>query len=1020
VIEGEVLEFRLHATDIDSDPLTLDTLDVPVNASFVDSGNGAGSFTFAPDFTQSGVYYVTFIASDGSLADSEVVEITVSEFGNHAPDLDSIGPQVVVEGEVLEFRIHATDIDSDPLILDTLDVPVNASFVDSGNGAGSFTFAPDFTQAGVYYVTFIASDGSLSDSEVVEITVTEFGNHAPELDSIGPQVVVEGEILEFRLHATDIDSDPLVLDTLDVPVNATFIDSGNGAGLFTFAPDFTQSGVYYVTFIASDGSLSDSEVVEITVTEFGNHAPELDSIGPQVVVEGEVLEFRLHATDIDSDPLVLDTLDVPVNATFIDSGNGAGLFTFAPDFTQSGVYYVTFIASDGSLSDSEIVEIVVGEAGNQVPELDSIGAKTVMEGETLEFSVHATDPDLDSIILEASNVPINATFADSGNGAGSFVFTPDFTQSGPYTVTFIASDGSLADSEVVEITVTEFGNHAPELDSIGPQVVVEGEVLEFRVHATDIDSDPLILDTLDVPVNASFIDSGNGAGSFTFAPDFTQSGVYYVTFIASDGSLADSEVVEITVNDVNRAPMADAGVDQSGVEANTLVTLDGSASYDPDGDSITYAWTQVGGPTVTLSDSAAVQPTFTPAIKGDYVFQLIVNDGFLDSQPDSVTVSVNNQTPIADAGPDQLGVDNNTMVTLDGSGSYDPDGDSVSHEWIQLSGPLVSLSDSTLVNPTFTPVLTGDYLFQLTVSDGFVFSQPDTVLINVPAPPEVVVDLMAAISGDSVLLSWSAVITDTSGQGISVHHYVIYRGTKAYFVPMSSDSIGFTDSITLAFADSGVGGVDIVGDVSTNYYYVIKAVDIYGNYSDVSNRVGEYDYQIVVTPTTDFSYVTLPFTGTGIIDADGLIASIGASNINNVNRFVQSSQSYQARFAAGYGTNFAVAAGGIYQVNAKINTIWSIAGTIPPAGSISYTIITTPTTDFNLVSIPFEDEDVYQTAQDVIDSLPGALNTLNNFIPSSQSWESRFAAGYGPNFVVKPGGVYQANAKALATFPPAK
>jgi hypothetical protein len=249
---------------------------------------------------------------------------------------------------------------------------------------------------------------------------------------------------------------------------------------------------------------------------------------------------------------------------------------------------------------------------------------------------------------------------------------------------------------------------------------------------------------------------------------------------------------------------------------------------------------------------------------------------------------------------------------------------------------------------------------------------------------------------------------------------VIYRGTRAYFDPMASDSVGHADSSTLSFVDWDIGGADVVGDVDTNYYYVIKAVDIFGNYSGVSNRVGEYDHEIVVTPTTDFSYIALPFSGTGITDADDLISSIGASNIYNVNRFVQSSQSYEARFAAGYGSNFAVVPGGIYQVNAKNYTVWSIAGAIPPAGSISYSIVTTPTTDYSFISIPFEDETLYQTAQDVIDSLSGVLNTLNNFIPSSQSWESRFAAGYGPNFSVRPGRVYQANAKASATFPPGK
>jgi hypothetical protein len=623
------------------------------------------------------------------------------------------------------------------------------------------------------------------------------------------------------------------------------------------------------------------------------------------------------------------------------------------------------------------------------------------------------DPDGDSLGYHWSQTSgPNVILSDSN--ISNPTFTPD--TGGTYYFQLYVDDAiEYSQPDTVMITVK---NQSPLLDSIRSQVMNEGQVLEFRVSATDPDGDTIILSVENIPTNATFVDSGDGAGSFTFNPDYAQSGVYDVTFIASDGSLADSEVVQITVNDVNRIPVADAGADRPRIEANTLVTLDGSESDDPDGDSITFHWTQVGGPTVVLSDSTAVQPTFTPTIKGDYIFQLIVNDGSLNSQPDSVTISVNNQAPIADAGPDQLGVKVNTLVTLNGSGSYDPDGDFMSYEWIQISGPFVSLSDSTVVNPTFTPVFTGEYLFQLIVSDGFLFSQPDTVLINVPALPQSISDLMATISGDSVLLTWSAVTTDTSGEEISIHGYVIYRGTEAYFDPTPSDSIGYTDSNTLSFVDPGIGGVNVVGDVDTNYYYVVKAVDIYGNYSDISNRVGEYDYEIVVTPTTDFSYVTLPFTGTGITDADDLISSIGASNINNVSRFIQSSQSYEARFAAGYGSNFPVVPGGIYQVNAKSYTIWSIAGAIPHADSINYSIITAPTTDFSFISIPFEDEDIYHTAQDVIDSLPGALNTLNNFIPSSQSWQSRFAAGYGPNFAVKPGGVYQANAKASATFPP--
>ncbi|MGB2980900.1 MAG: hypothetical protein WBC77_06615, partial [Candidatus Zixiibacteriota bacterium] len=159
-------------------------------------------------------------------------------------------------------------------------------------------------------------------------------------------------------------------------------------------------------------------------------------------------------------------------------------------------------------------------------------------------------------------------------------------------------------------------NQAPALDSIGPKVVDEAQTLQFRISATDPDLDTIVLAAQNLPANATFVDSGNGTGSLTFDPGYDQAGVHYVTFIASDRCLADSEVVDITVNNVNRAPTADAGPDQLSAYVNTLVTLDGSASTDPDGDSIGYHWRQLSGLAVTLSDTNAVNPTFTTGTKG--------------------------------------------------------------------------------------------------------------------------------------------------------------------------------------------------------------------------------------------------------------------------------------------------------------------------------------------------------------------------------------------------------------------
>src|SRR5512145_2908189 len=102
----------------------------------------------------------------------------------------------------------------------------------------------------------------------------------------------------------------------------------------------------------------------------------------------------------------------------------------------------------------------------------------------------------------------------------------------------------------------------------------------------------------------------------------------------------------------NDTPIANAGPDQGSIRPGTLITLNGSASSDPDGDPLTYSWsfvTRPAGSAAVLAKATTVSPTFTLDLIGDYVVQLVVNDGRVNSAPDSVIVSTGNVAPVADA-----------------------------------------------------------------------------------------------------------------------------------------------------------------------------------------------------------------------------------------------------------------------------------------------------------------------------------------------------------------------------------
>ena len=188
----------------------------------------------------------------------------------------------------------------------------------------------------------------------------------------------------------------------------------------------------------------------------------------------------------------------------------------------------------------------------------------------------------------------------------------------------------------------------------------------------------------------------------------------------------------------NEPPVADAGDDQD-VDEGSTVTLDGSASYDPDGEIASYLWTQTGGTEVTLSDPDVAQPTFTaPEVDAGgaaLIFELTVTDSEELDDSDTCTVTVLNteQPPVADAGADQNVVEG-TIVTLDGSASSDPDNDIESYQWTQTGGTDAELSDETAVQPTFIapdPWPNGVILtFELTVTDSRDLEDADSVNVR--------------------------------------------------------------------------------------------------------------------------------------------------------------------------------------------------------------------------------------------------------------------------------------------------
>ena len=337
--EGSQLTFTITGSDPDSDVLSYSAEGLPANATF---SSTMRSFSWIPEFQASEntrVYPVIFIVSDGVAETSEIVTINVTNV-NRAPVLESVDVQNLTEGDAYNLVINATDPDTNPITYSATNLPSSSVFTPSTR---SFSWIPGSDQDGTYQVTFTASDGYLSDSETVTFTVNN-GNEAPVLDAIGAQTVAEGSQLTFVVSANDANGDSLQYSASGLPTGAMFDVEQQR---FNWVPDYAQAGNFTVLIAVSDGLFSDSETVEITVTN-SNRPPVISGSPGGSVMATTNYSFTAVASDPDGDVVTFSIVNTPSWATF---NPATGELSGTPTESQVGINSdIVISASDSNTS----------------------------------------------------------------------------------------------------------------------------------------------------------------------------------------------------------------------------------------------------------------------------------------------------------------------------------------------------------------------------------------------------------------------------------------------------------------------------------------------------------------------------------------------------------------------------------------------------------------------------------------------------------------------------------------------
>ena len=621
VNENDTLSFTLTVSDPDVEDagkLVVTAANLPEGAAF---DGETLTFIWQPNFEQSGVYdKISFTVSDPSgLKNTQPVSITVNHV-NRPPTLEALAGVTVDENNPVTITL----VGSDPDIEDKSNLSYSVDNLPQGAvlEGNVFKWTPGYDQSGTYPLTFTASDGRLSVSQSMTITVNHV-NRPPVLENIVAQTVDENVKLEFTVKGSDPDTEDAGKTTLsaaNLPQGATFDAQ---SGLFSWTPTFDQSGEYTVTFTISDPQqASASQDVPVTVNHV-NRTPEFPAQAAQTTDENSTLTFTLlPATDPDkedADKLVYSAAGLPPGATF-DAATHT--FNWTPGYDQAGEYTVTFTVSDGAFTVEQPVTIKINNV-NLAPELGRFDNPQIDENQSWSMALDVKDPDKEDsgkLKVTVTNLPQGAAFDEATR---TLSWTPGYDQAGDYAgiQVEVTDVGGLKDALSFDIKVNNV-NRAPEIKVPGSQQVDENKSLAFSVSASDPDredADKLTITMGDAPGGASF-DGGN----FSWTPGFDQAGEYTITFTVSDGETETSAPVQITVNNVNRAPEID-GPGSGEVQAGSSLSLAFTGS-DPDGDKLNY--TLSGAPSgMTVSTDGTVSWTPADDVSGDYSVTITVSDG---------------------------------------------------------------------------------------------------------------------------------------------------------------------------------------------------------------------------------------------------------------------------------------------------------------------------------------------------------------------------------------------------------
>jgi hypothetical protein len=614
-----------------------------------------------------------------------------------------------------------TDADGDTLTLTAVLVADVANGTLALVSDGSFTYTPNALFAGTDTFTYVANDG-VDDSNVATVTI-DVTNQAPVANDDAATTTVDTPVdIDVLANDVDVDGDALSINTFDANSAAGGTVSCTATCLYTPPAGFTGDDTF--TYDNTDG-IAESNRATVTVTV---GAP---ANTPPVAVDDAFSTVQLTAV------LVADV----ANGTLALVSDGS--FTYTPNALFAGTDTFTYQANDGQ--DNSNVATVTIDVTNAVPVANDDTASTD-EDNAVNIDVLANDTDADGDALTINAFDATSAAGGTVSCAATCDYTPPADFNGTDTFTYDVTDGiDVSNPATVTITVNAVNDAPIAVDDAATTPFETPVDIDVLANDIDVDGDALTVNSFDAAsANGGTVSCDTAATTptpqCTYTPPAGFTGDDTFTYDATDGiDVSNRATVTVTVGaQANNPPVAvdDAYTTDEDTILNVAAPGVLANDSDPDGDPIT-AVLQTGTANGNLALLADGSFTYTPDpdFNGTDGFTYVANDGQLDSNVATVTITVNpvNDAPIANDDTATTPVD--TPVDIDVlANDVDVDGDALSindFDPTSVMGGTVSCGATCLYTPPAG--FTGSDTFTYDATDGIDVSNRATVTITVQA-----------------------------------------------------------------------------------------------------------------------------------------------------------------------------------------------------------------------------------------------------------------------------------------------